>query len=182
MRGAFYRVNKAPVSISIHLYQYNTFCMITYRLYYLLLIVVDLAFYVRTHHTVKHFDGAVTLDAEFFLQHCYQVFNLSDATESKLVVVVAVDVVLVQALLVFLEDVSHVLIVVLVWWRIYRVVYRFIVLCLKDGVLLRCESFGGLVQGVLVLTVAYMSLYFRYLHCMCDTSLVVSPYDFDYSS
>ena len=89
--GAFYRVNKAPVSISIHLYRYNTFCMITYRLCYLLLIVVDLG----THHTVKHFDGAVTLDTELFLQHSYQVFNLSDADECKLVVVVAVDVVFV---------------------------------------------------------------------------------------
>ena len=155
--------------------------MITYRLSYLLLIVVYLAFYVRTHHIVKHFDGAMTLYAELFLQHCYQVLNLPDANECKLVVVVAVDVVFVQALLIFLKDVSHVLIVVLIRRRIYRVVYRFIVLCLKDGILLRCESFGGLVQGVLVLTVAYMSLHFRYVHRMCGTSLVVIPYDVYYS-
>ena len=113
--------------------------------FYLLLVVVDLTFYVRTHHTVEHFDGAVTLYAELFLQHCYQVLNLPDANECKLVVVVAVDVVFVQALLVFFQDVSYVLIVVLVRWRIYRVVYRFIVLCLEDGIFLRCESFGGLV-------------------------------------
>ena len=155
--------------------------MITYRLSYLLLIVVDLAFYVRTHHTVEHFDGAVTLYAELFLQHCYQVLNLPDANECKLVIVVAVDVVFVQALLVFLKDVSHVLIVVLVRWRIYSVVYRFIVLCLELFVFLRCESFGGLVQSVLVLTVAYMSLHFRYVHSMYGTSLVVIPYDVNYS-
>lgn len=146
--------------------------MITYRLSYLLLIVMDLALYVRTHHTVKHFDGAMTLYAELFLQHCYQVLNLPDTNECKLVVVVAVDVVLVQALLVFLKDVSHVLIIVLVWRRVYRVVYRFIVLCLELFVFLSCESFGGLVQSVLVLTVAYMSFHFRYVHCMCGTSLV----------
>lgn len=151
--------------------------MITYRLSYLLLVVVDLV----ACHIVKHFDGAMTLYAELFLQHCYQVLNLPDADECKLVVVVAVDVILVQALLVFLKDVSHVLIVVLVRWRIYRVVYRVIVLCLEDGILVSCESFGGLVQGVLVLTVAYMSFHFRYVHCMCGTSLVVSPYDVDYS-
>lgn len=140
--------------------------MITYRLSYLLLVVVDLALYARTHHTVKHFDGAMTLYAELFLQHCYQVLNLPDATECKLVIVVAVDIILVQSLLVFFKDVSHVLIVVLVRRRIYRIVYRFIVLCLKDGIFLRCEPFGGLVQGVLVLTVAYMSFHFRYVHCM----------------
>ena len=151
--------------------------MITYRLSYLLLVVLHLV----TRHIVKHFDGAVTLYAELFLQHCYQVLNLPDANECKLVVVVAVDVVFVQSLLVFLKDVSHVLIVVLVRRRIYRVVYRFIVLCLEDEILLRCESFGGLVQGVLVLTVAYMSLHFRYVHCMCGTSLVVIPYDVYYS-
>lgn len=149
--------------------------MITYRLSYLLLIVVDLA----TCHIVEHFDGAMTLYAELFLQHCYQVLNLPDANERKLVVVVAVYIILVQSLLVFLKDVSHVLIVVLVRRRIYRVVYRFIVLCLKDGILLRCESFGGLVQGVLVLTVAYMSFHFRYVHCMCGTSLVVISHDVD---
>ena len=141
--------------------------MITYRLSYLLLIVVDLA----TCHIVKHFDGAMTLYAELFLQHCYQVLNLPDANERKLVIVVTVDIILVQSLLVFLEDVSHVLIVVLVRRRIYSIVYRFIVLCLEDGILLRCESFGGLVQGVLVLTVAYMSFHFRYVHCMCGTSV-----------
>ncbi len=151
--------------------------MITYRLSCLLLVVVNLV----TCHIVKHFDAAMTLDAELFLQHCYQVFNLPDATECKLVIVVAVDVVFVQSLLVFLEDVSHVLIVVLVRRRVYRVVYRFIVLCLEDGIFLRCESFGGLVQGVLVLTVAYMSFHFRYVHCMCSTSLVVIPYDVNYS-
>ena len=126
---------------------------------------------LATCHIVKHFDGAMTLYAELFLQHCYQVLNLPDANERKLVIVVAVDVVFVQALLVFLKDVSHVLIVVLVRRRIYSVVYRFIVLCLEDGILLRCESFGGLVQGVLVLTVAYMSCHFRYVDCMCGTSV-----------
>lgn len=151
--------------------------MITYRLSYLLLVVVNLG----THHIVKHFDGAMTLYAELFLQHCYQVLNLPDADECKLVIVVAVDVVFVQSLLVFLKDVSHILIVVLVRRRIYSIVYRFIVLCLEDGILLRCESFGGLVQGVLVLTVAYMSFHFRYVHCMCSTSLVVVPYDVNYS-
>lgn len=156
--------------------------MITYRSCYILLVVVDLALYARTHHTIKHFDGAMTLYAELFLQHCYQVLNLPDANECKLVIVVAVDIILVQSLLVFLKDVSHVLIVVLVRRWIYRVVYRFIVLCLKDGILLRCESFGGLVQGVLVLTVAYMSFHFRYVHCMCGTSLVVISHDVDYSS
>lgn len=156
--------------------------MITYRLCYLLLVVVDLALYARTHHTVKHFDDTMTLDAELFLQHCYQVLNLPDANECKLVIVVAVDVILVQSLLVFLKDVSHVLIVVLVRRRIYCVVYRFIVLCLEDRIFLRCESFGGLVQGVLVLTVAYMSFHFRYVHCMCGTSLVVISHDVDYSS
>ena len=149
--------------------------MITYRLSYLLLIVV----YLATCHIVKHFDGAVTLYAELFLQHCYQVLNLPDANERKLVIVVTVDIILVQALLVFFQDVSHVLIVVLVRRRIYSVVYRFIVLCLEDGILLRCESFGGLVQGVLVLTVAYMSFHFRYIHCMCGTSLVVISHDVD---
>lgn len=163
--------------ISIHLYQYNTFCMITYRLSYLLLIVVNLV----TCHIVKHFDGAMTLYAELFLQHCYQVLNLPDANERKLVIVATVDVILVQSLLVFFKDVSHILIVVLVRRRIYRVVNRFIVLCLKLFVLVRCESFGGLVQGVLVLTVAYMSFHFRYVHCMCGTSLVVSSYDVYYS-
>lgn len=151
--------------------------MITYRLCYLLLVIVDLV----TRHIVKHFDGAMTLYAELFLQHCYQVLNLPDANECKLVIVATVDVILVQALLVFLEDVSHVLIVVLVRWRIYSVVNRFIVLCLEDGILLRCESFGGLVQSVLVLTVAYMSFHFRYVHCMCSTSLVVIPYYLYYS-
>ena len=151
--------------------------MITYRLCYLLLVVVDLV----TRHIVKHFDGAMTFYAELFLQHCYQVLNLPDADECKLVIVVAVDVVFVQALLVFLEDVSHVLIIVLVRWRIYSVVYRFIVLCLEDGILVSCESFGGLVQGVLVLTVAYMSFHFRYVHCMCSTSLVVNSYYLYYS-
>lgn len=142
--------------------------MITYRLCYLLLVVVDLV----TRHIVKHFDGAMTLYAELFLQHCYQVFNLPDADECKLVIVVAVDVIFVQTLLVFLKDVSHILIVVLVRRRVYCVVNRLIVLCLEDFVLLRCEPFGGLVQGVLVLTVAYMSFHFRYVHCMCGTSLV----------
>lgn len=151
--------------------------MITYRLSYLLLIVVDLA----TCHIVKHFDGAMTLYAELFLQHCYQVLNLPDTNECKLIVVVAVDIILVQSLLVLFKDVSHILIVVLIRRRIYRVVYRFIVLCLEDGILLRCESFGGLVQGVLVLTVAYMSFHFRYVHCMCGTSLVVSSYYLNYS-
>ena len=135
------------------------------------LVVVDLALYVRTHHIVEHFDGAMTLYAELFLQHCYQVLNLPDANECKLVIVVAVDVVFVQTLLVCLEDVSHILIVVLVRWRVYSVVYSFIILCLEDGIFLRCESFGGLVQGVLVLTVAYMSFHFRYVHCMCGTSV-----------
>lgn len=153
--------------------------MITYRLSYLLLVVVDLTFYARTHHTVKHFDGAMTLYAELFLQHCYQVLNLPDANECKLVIVVTVDVILVQSLLVFLKDVSHILIVILVRWRIYSVVYRFIVLCLEVFVLVSCESFGGLVQGVLVLTVAYMSFHFRYVHCMCGTSLVVISHDVD---
>ena len=152
--------------------------MITYRLCYLLLIVVDLV----TCHIVKHFDGAMTLYAELFLQHCYQVLNLPDTDECKLVIVVAVDVILVQSLLVFFQDVSHVLIIVLVRWRVYSIVYRFIVLCLEDFVFLRCESFGGLVQGVLVLTVAYMSFHFRYVHCMCGTSLVVISHDVDYSS
>lgn len=141
--------------------------MITYRLSYFLLVVVDLV----TRHIVKHFDGAMTLYAELFLQHCYQVLNLSYANECKLVVVVAVDVVFVQTLLVFLKDISHVLIIVLVRRRVYSVVYRLIVLCLEDGILLGCESFGGLVQGVLVLTVAYMSFHFRYVHCMCGTSV-----------
>ena len=62
--------------------------MITYRLSYLLLVLLHLT----TCHIVKHFDGAMTLYAELFLQHCYQVFNLPDANECKLVVVVAVDV------------------------------------------------------------------------------------------
>ena len=123
----------------------------------------------------------MTLYAELFLQHCYQVLNLPDANECKLVIVVAVDVVFVQSLLIFFKDVSHILIVVLVRRRIYSVVYRFIVLCLKLFVLVSCESLGGLVQGVLVLTVAYMSLHFRYVHCMCGTSLVVIPYDVNYS-
>ena len=132
-------------------------------------------------HIFVYFDGAMTLDAELFLQHCYQVLNLSDANECKLVIVATVDVVLVQTLLVFFKDISHVLIVVLIRRRIYRVVYRLIVLCLKLFVFLRCESYGGLVQSVLVLTVAYMSFHFRYVHCMCGTSLVVIPYDVNYS-
>lgn len=145
--------------------------MITYRLCCLLLVVVDLTLYVRTHRIVKNFDAAMTLYAELFLQHCYQVLNLSNATECKLVIVVAVDVVFVQALLVFFQDISHILVVVLVRRRVYRVVYRLIVLCLKLFVFLRCESYGGLVQGVLVLTVAYMSFYFRYFHCSTSVSL-----------
>lgn len=152
--------------------------MITYRLCYLLLIVVDIVL----HHIFKHLDGAMALDAELFLQHSYQVFNLSDTNECKLVIVVAVDVVFVQPLLVFFQDICDVLIVVLVWRWIYRVVYRVGVLCLELFVFVSRESFGGLVQGVLVLTVAYMSLYFRYLHSMCGTSLVVNSYYLDYSS
>ena len=99
--------------------------------------------------------------------------------ESELIFVVTVDVVLEKSLLVFLKDVSHILVVVL--YGVDCLVYGYIVLALELFVLSRFESFAGLPKSLLILAVAYVSFYFRYVHCMCSTSLVVIPYDVNYS-
>ena len=102
-----------------------------------------------------------------------------DTEESEVIFVVTVDVVLEKSLLVFFQDICDILIVVL--YGVDCLVYGYIVLALELFVLSRFECLAGLPKSLLILAVAYVSFYFRYVHCMCSTSLVVVPYDVNYS-